>query len=91
MHTLTKKIVIDLARKYNINLNVMPISLLKKAILIETEHFDTVGPSYDLCTSIVCDHLREFGSMYYKYLIEMEKQLTSYIHRHPQPSPFLGN
>ena len=78
---ITKKQAQELAQKYNINLDIVPLDIWHKGLNIELEH----GIKYGNLTNVTNDdpnktaqiviaHLLE-NYKYYQYLIKMEDKL----------------
>ena len=82
------------AKRYNIDLSVVPINELKAGLNIELEHGSELGPltnltndNIDKTARIVLAHLQE-DPRYYKYLKSIETRRKHYWRRHHKPSIF---
>ena len=71
----SKAIVKRMAIEKNVNLNVVPLSMLYKAVKDEYEHRDLVHDNPVIAFQIVLDHLSEHGPLYYEALFAMIKNL----------------
>lgn len=91
---ITPDLALKMAKKFNINLKVVPIMELQKGIEIELEHGKMLGKltnitkdDIEMTTRIAIAHLIE-DPRYYKYLIIMEKKREKYWKNKEKPSIF---
>lgn len=91
---ITPCLVLKMAKKFNINLKVVPIIELQKGIEIELEHGKMLGKvtnitkdDIEMTTRIAIAHLIE-DPRYYKHLIIMEKKREKYWKNKVKPSIF---
>lgn len=71
----SKAIIKRLAEERNVNFNVVPLSLLVKAVKDEYEHRNIIHNDPKVAFQIVMDHIAEHGPLYYDALFEMIKEL----------------
>lgn len=72
---ITKTDALLLANKYNVDLNVVPISQLHYGLNVELEHTDLTKGNLNKTMKIVLAHLKESPD-YYAKLKTMEKKLA---------------
>lgn len=91
---ITSKQAINLARKFNIDLNIVPIDQLIDGLNIELEHGTKFGPltnitndNLDKTMRIVLAHIIE-DPEYYKYLKPLEKRREQYWKYRNKPNIF---
>lgn len=92
-----RKTVLQLAEKYNINTEIIPINILIYALNVELEHgkryekiykgTNITNDDYDMTIKIVISHLLEYPD-YYKRLKSLEKQAEKYWENKIKPSIF---
>lgn len=82
---VSKQQVMQLARKYNINLNVISPELLTHAIKEEYEHKDIIGKDPEKALRIALAHLEEFPD-YYNRLAVMVNEADAYWSKHKRPN-----
>ncbi|ALX27647.1 hypothetical protein GMAR_ORF273 [Golden Marseillevirus] len=68
----------SLARKLGVDLSVVPLSVWRYAVSVETEHLDAVDCNMLSVAKVALDHLLEYGPMYYARLREMEQELETF-------------
>lgn len=83
-------IIHKLIDKYNVNTNVVPVNILKKAVEIEFEHKDIIDHDADKSFRIAMAHLREFPD-YYVRLIKLESDADKYWTGKVKPSIYTTN
>jgi hypothetical protein len=90
----TIKDAIFLAKKYNIDLKVVPLKLLQYGLNVELEHgkrfgsqTNVSGDNLDITMRIVIAHLLEFPD-YYQRLKYMEHEADMYWKRKNKPPIF---
>jgi len=71
--------------KYNVNTNIVPMDILRKAVDIEFEHKDIIGLNPDKAFKIAMAHLREYPD-YYQRLIKLESKANEYWRGKIKPS-----
>jgi len=91
----TKSDAISFAKKYKIDLSVVPITEFHIGLNIEREHSgtiskltDIVGHNRDLICRIALAHLQE-DPRYYYFLHKQEVRRDKYWKNHKKPSIFL--
>ncbi len=91
---ITNKQAIRLARKFNVDLSVVPINQLMDGLNIELEHGTKLGQltnitnnDLDKTMRIVIAHLIE-DPQYYKYLKPLEKRRERYWKHRNKPMIF---
>lgn len=85
-----EEVVKKLVDKYNVNTQVVPMNILKKAMNIEFEHKDIIGHNYDKAFHIAMAHLREYPD-YYVRLIKMEAEAEKYWTGKMKPSIYTND
>lgn len=91
----SKKIVKELIKKYDINLDVVPIDEIYDGMSTEYEHSGIMGHGTNVTSGgdplktfkIVLAHLLE-NPRYYRYLKEMESKADKYWSTREKPSIF---
>jgi len=93
---INKKDALYVAKKFGIDLDVIPIDQLIKGLNVELEHGSRLGELTDITSNnlittakIVLAHLIE-DPYYYKYLLPMEKRRERYWKHRNKPSVFRG-
>lgn len=91
---ISKKVARELAKKYNINLDVVPFDEFHYGLNVELEHGSKISKltnitkdDPDKTCKIVIAHLLEYQN-YYKYLYKMEQKLEKYWETHNKKSIF---
>jgi hypothetical protein len=91
---ITIRQALNIAKRYHIDLSVVPINELKAGLNIELEHGSELGSltnitndSLDKTMRIVLAHLQE-DPRYYKYLKHLEIRRKHYWRKHHKPSIF---
>lgn len=91
---ITTRQALLVAKRYHIDLSVVPINELKAGLNIELEHGSELGSltnltndSLDKTARIVLAHLQE-DPRYYKYLKPIETRRKQYWRKHHKPSIF---
>ena len=84
------ELVKKLVDRYSLNMNVIPLSILKRAVQIEFEHKDIIGHDIDKAFHIVMAHLREFPD-YYQRLIKMEADASRFWSGKVKPNIYNHN
>ena len=86
---------IKLARKYKIDLDVIPIEEWQYGLNVELEHGSRMSKltnitknSKDITSKITICHLLE-SPQYYKHLKKMEEKMDKYYSKRNKPSIFL--
>lgn len=86
---------IKLAKKYKINLDIIPIDEWLYGLNVELEHGNKLSKltnitknNKDMTTMIVIAHLME-SIHYYKHLKKMEEKMDKYWSKREKPSIFL--
>lgn len=92
---ISKSTSIKLAKKYNINLNVIDIDDWHYGLNVELEHGTQFGKitnvtndNIDITTSIVISHFLE-SPRYYKFLKKLEEREDKYWANKKKPSIFI--
>jgi len=95
MKKFTQKQAKELAKKYNINLDVIPLDEFQNGLNVELEHgsklsklTNITNDDKDMTTKIVISHILEFPQ-YYKHLKKMEEKLDKYWSTRKKPNIFL--
>jgi hypothetical protein len=83
------EIVKKLADKHGVNTDVIPISILHKAVNIELEHRDLIGNNPEAAFMIAMAHLREYPD-YYQRLIKMEGKADQFWQGKVKPNIYNG-
>jgi NH3-dependent NAD+ synthetase len=91
---ITRETALKMAKKFNINLKVVPIQEFQKGIQIELEHGKMLGKvtnvtqnNIQMTTRIAIAHLIE-DPRYYKHLEALEKKREIYWKTRTKPSIF---
>lgn len=92
---INKTEAIKLARKYKIDLDVIPIEEWQYGLNVELEHGSKLSKltnitknNKDINSRIVIAHLLEFPQ-YYKHLKKMEEKMDKYYSKREKPCIFL--
>jgi hypothetical protein len=95
MKKFTQKQAKELAKKYNINLDVIPLDEWHYGLNVELEHgsklsklTNITNDDKDMTLKITLCHLLE-NHQYYKYLKKMEEKLDKYWSTRKKPNIFL--
>lgn len=82
------KTVKKLEKKLHVNPLVIPPNVLKKGMLVETEHKNITHDKSILSAKIALAHLKE-DPKYYTRLDKMESQAKKYWSKHKKPNIYL--
>ena len=92
---ITKSIAYNLAKEFNLNLDIVPFNEWKDGLNIELEHGKKISKITNLTNNnlkmtakIVLAHLIE-DPRYYKYLIQMEQKREKYWSTKKKPTIFI--
>lgn len=95
MKKISKLNAEKLAKKYKINLDVIPFDEWKFGLEVELEHGKKISKltnitndNLDLTSRVVIAHILEFPN-YYKHLKKMEEKLDKYWEKKNKPNIFL--
>jgi hypothetical protein len=91
---ITKSLALNLSKKYNINLDIIPFDEWKFGLEVELEHGSKISKitnitnnDSDITAKIVIAHLIE-DPRYYKYLKSMELKREKYWENKKKPTIF---
>ena len=84
---ITKTTAIILAKKYNINLDIIPIDEFLFGLNVELEHRNITHGNYKITTKIVIAHLLE-DPRYYYFLRKLEQRREKYWSTKTKPNIF---
>lgn len=92
---INKQEAIKLAKKYNINLEIIPINEWQYGLNVELEHGSKLSKltnitknNKDITTKIVISHILESPN-YYKHLKKIEEKMDKYWSTRDKPNIFL--
>lgn len=94
---ISSKKALDVAKKFHINLRVVPLHEFKQGLNIELEHGSKLGKltnitndNIDKTAKIVIAHLEE-DPRYYRYLKQLERTREHFWKKRYKPSIFINN
>lgn len=93
MRSVSTKQLEHLAREFDINLDVLPLKVLKAATMHEMEHAHLFLGNrldhYAIAFATAIDHFKK-NPRYYEMLEAMEHEANEYYKKHGKPSIFLS-